>query len=120
MQRCFSLHAELRSALRALGDRRRAIVIGRTIREPPLTLQQLGDQFDISRERVRQLEKNSLGRLRRALRRTPQTGFLLRQLEAFAPVGGQQLESVMTLIAGEGTALGALVLVARIAGYSQE
>jgi hypothetical protein len=80
-------------------------------------LQELGKRFGITRERVRQLEKNSLGRLRRALGREPQAGFLLRQLKAFAPVGAQQLEDVLVSIAREEVAPSALRLIARVAAY---
>lgn len=40
----------------------------RLVAEDPLTLQQLGDKFGISRERVRQLEARLTGRLREYLR----------------------------------------------------
>ena len=36
--------------------------------DEPLTLQQLGDRFGISRERVRQLEQRLTGKLREYLR----------------------------------------------------
>jgi RNA polymerase sigma-32 factor len=39
----------------------------RLISESPMTLQEIGDHFDISRERVRQIEKRLLQRLRRFL-----------------------------------------------------
>jgi RNA polymerase sigma-32 factor len=41
----------------------------RLIADDPLTLQDLGDRFGISRERVRQLEQRLLGRLRDYLKR---------------------------------------------------
>ena len=111
------LHLELRTALRGLGERSRAIVIARTIDQPHPTLQELGKRFGITRERVRQLEKKFVGRLKRALGREPQAGFLLRQLKASAPVGAQQLTDAMVSIAGEEVAPAALVLIARVAGY---
>ena len=42
----------------------------RMVAEDPLTLQTLGDEFGISRERVRQLEARLAGRLRDYLRET--------------------------------------------------
>ena len=41
----------------------------RLVADDPLTLQDLGDRFGISRERVRQLEQRLLGRLRDYLKR---------------------------------------------------
>jgi RNA polymerase sigma-32 factor len=41
----------------------------RLVADDPLTLQELGDRFGISRERVRQLEQRLLGRLRDFLKR---------------------------------------------------
>jgi RNA polymerase sigma-32 factor len=38
------------------------------VADEPLTLQELGDRFGISRERVRQLEQRLTGRLREYLR----------------------------------------------------
>ena len=38
------------------------------VADEPLTLQELGDQFGISRERVRQLEVRLTGKLREFLR----------------------------------------------------
>jgi RNA polymerase sigma-32 factor len=45
-----------------------AIFDERLVADDPLTLQQLGDRFGISRERVRQLEQRLTGRLREYLR----------------------------------------------------
>ncbi|MBC7171133.1 MAG: RNA polymerase subunit sigma-70, partial [Polyangiaceae bacterium] len=39
----------------------------RLVAEEPLTLQELGDRFGVSRERVRQIEKRLLGKLRKYL-----------------------------------------------------
>ena len=50
-------------------DKDLAIFDKRLVADDPLTLQDLGDQFGISRERVRQLEQRLLGRLRDYLKR---------------------------------------------------
>jgi len=47
-----------------LGDRDKQIVDERILRDDPRTLQQLADDFGISRERVRQLEARLIARLR--------------------------------------------------------
>jgi RNA polymerase sigma-32 factor len=60
--------AEFRSTL--IGkDKDLAIFDLRLVADDPLTLQDLGDKFGISRERVRQLEQRLLGRLRDHLKR---------------------------------------------------
>lgn len=50
-------------------DKDVAIFDQRLVADDPLTLQDLGDKFGISRERVRQLEQRLLGRLREFLKR---------------------------------------------------
>ena len=69
--------AELRSALRGKLSTFRETLKGKDLEifdlrlathEDPLTLQQLGDRFGVSRERVRQLEARLVGRLRTHLR----------------------------------------------------
>lgn len=49
-------------------DKELAIFDERLVADDPLTLQELGDRFGISRERVRQLEQRLTGRLREFLR----------------------------------------------------
>jgi RNA polymerase sigma-32 factor len=49
-------------------DKEIAIFDQRLVADEPLTLQELGDRFGISRERVRQLEQRLTGRLREYLR----------------------------------------------------
>ena len=56
-----------RTALDALPTRERHIIEQRILNAPPRTLQELADEFGISRERVRQLEQNALRRLKVAL-----------------------------------------------------
>ena len=59
--------AEFRKTLNGK-DKEMAIFDHRLVAEDPLTLQELGDKFGISRERVRQLEQRLTGRLRDYLR----------------------------------------------------
>ncbi len=54
-----------RKALKKLDQRERFIVMKRFMDESPWTLQMLGDHFGTSRERVRQLEKRALSKLRK-------------------------------------------------------
>jgi RNA polymerase sigma-32 factor len=52
------------AALEALKPRERHIIEQRILVDPPKTLQDLANEFDISRERVRQIEQNALHKLR--------------------------------------------------------
>jgi RNA polymerase sigma-32 factor len=52
-----------------LGPREQRILEARILAEEPLTLQQLGDEMGVTRERVRQLEKQLVDELREYLRR---------------------------------------------------
>ncbi|HAD03466.1 MAG: RNA polymerase subunit sigma-70 [Desulfuromonadales bacterium GWD2_61_12] len=61
------LSAAVSSALQRLNERERAIVHDRILADEPRTLQELADDYGISRERVRQLEKNALAKLKGAL-----------------------------------------------------
>ncbi len=51
-----------------LDERDRRIVEARILADEPLTLQELGDEFEVTRERVRQLEKRLVERLREYLK----------------------------------------------------
>jgi RNA polymerase sigma-32 factor len=51
-------------ALKKLDPRERFIVTKRFMDDAPWTLQELGDHFGTSRERVRQIEKRALNKLR--------------------------------------------------------
>jgi RNA polymerase sigma-32 factor len=61
------LGVSTRRALEGLPVRERQIVEQRILGDAPRTLQELADEFGISRERVRQLEQNALRRLKTAL-----------------------------------------------------
>jgi len=56
--------AALSRALEDLDDRSRAIIQRRWLAEEPATLQQLADEYTVSAERVRQIERKALARLR--------------------------------------------------------
>ncbi|MFC1834386.1 RNA polymerase factor sigma-32 [Thermodesulfobacteriota bacterium] len=56
-----------KKALRKLDPRERFIVGKRFFEDSPWTLQKLGDHFGTSRERIRQLEKRAVGKLRKEL-----------------------------------------------------
>ena len=62
------LHAQLGEFRKTLSGKDIQIFDKRVVADEPLTLQELGDQFGVSRERVRQLEARLMGKLREHLR----------------------------------------------------
>jgi len=56
--------AWLHSALNALNERERIIIVGRHLCDSPRTLRELGSRFGISAERARQIENAALSKLR--------------------------------------------------------
>jgi RNA polymerase sigma-32 factor len=61
------LRDEVEGALGNLSERERFIICHRIMADEPMTLQELGDTFDISRERVRQIESEALRKLKEHL-----------------------------------------------------
>ncbi|MBI3752987.1 MAG: RNA polymerase factor sigma-32 [Deltaproteobacteria bacterium] len=59
---------EIKNALQVLNEKERYVIENRLMSEPPLTLQEIGSRFGISRERVRQIEKEAIAKLRRLKR----------------------------------------------------
>ena len=59
--------AMLADALECLDDRSRSIVARRWLAERKVTLQELADEYGVSAERIRQLEKNALKKLRKLI-----------------------------------------------------
>jgi len=57
----------LEGALATLSEKERYIIKHRVMADEPMTLQEIGDRFHITRERARQLEKQALKKLRLAL-----------------------------------------------------
>ncbi|MBM3488159.1 MAG: RNA polymerase factor sigma-32 [Alphaproteobacteria bacterium] len=63
-------HRSIEQALAGLSERERRIVVARRLRENGETLDSLGRDLGISKERVRQLEKRALGKLHTVLTAT--------------------------------------------------
>ncbi|MGB7932481.1 MAG: RNA polymerase sigma factor RpoH [Gammaproteobacteria bacterium] len=57
----------LREALSRLDERSRVIVEARWLTDNKATLHELAARFDVSAERIRQLEKNAIGKLKKAM-----------------------------------------------------
>ncbi|MDE3028869.1 MAG: RNA polymerase factor sigma-32, partial [Paracoccaceae bacterium] len=62
-----TLHQWLQVALQALTARERYIVTERKLRDEPRTLESLGEELRLSKERVRQLEAAALTKMRKSL-----------------------------------------------------
>jgi RNA polymerase sigma-32 factor len=60
--------AALVAAIDVLGDRERRIFEARLLADEPLTLEELATKFNVSRERIRQIEARGLLKLRQPLR----------------------------------------------------
>jgi RNA polymerase sigma-32 factor len=57
----------LGDAMAKLNDREREIILRRRLSDAPETLEELGQRFKVSRERIRQVEESALGKLRKAM-----------------------------------------------------
>jgi RNA polymerase sigma-32 factor len=60
-------HELLLASLGRLNDREREILVERRLREEPLTLEDLGRRFHVSRERIRQIESRAVEKLKKAM-----------------------------------------------------
>ena len=60
--------ALLQGALRTLNERERHILIERRLKDNPTTLEELSQQYNISRERVRQIEVRAFEKLQKAMK----------------------------------------------------
>ena len=60
-------HKALGKALTVLNDRERRIFEARRLADDPITLEELADEFDVSRERVRQIEVRAFEKVQKAV-----------------------------------------------------
>jgi len=60
-------HSMLQSAIQTLPDREREIFIERRLNDEPKTLEELGEVYGVSRERIRQLENRAFEKVQAAL-----------------------------------------------------
>ncbi len=67
-------HALLEEAMKHLTGREKDILTARRLREEPATLEDLSQEYNISRERVRQIEVRAFEKLQRAMRRAAREG----------------------------------------------
>jgi len=66
----------LMSAMDALNDREKHILHERRLAEPPKTLEELSQEFGVSRERIRQIEVRAFEKLQKAMRKAALEGGL--------------------------------------------
>ena len=57
----------LSKSLEGLNDREKRIFVARRLEENPMTLEELSGEFDISRERVRQIEVRAFEKVQKAM-----------------------------------------------------
>ena len=62
----------LRDAMKTLNDRERRILTARRLEDEPITLEDLSQEYGISRERVRQIEVRAFEKLQKAIRTASQ------------------------------------------------
>jgi RNA polymerase sigma-32 factor len=61
-------HKALGQALTVLNDRERRIFEARRLADEPITLEELADEFGVSRERVRQIEVRAFEKVKKAVK----------------------------------------------------
>ena len=61
------VHGALDEIYDSCNDKERYIIEHRLLNDDPMSLQEIGNQFSVSRERIRQLESRVLGKLRAAI-----------------------------------------------------
>ncbi len=75
-------HKALGEALTVLNDRERRIFEARRLADDPITLEELADEFGVSRERVRQIEVRAFEKVQKAVKTR------ISAMEAAAASGG--------------------------------
>lgn len=72
------MQQQIRDVLKGLGERERKVILMRFGLEDghPHTLEEVGKEFNVTRERIRQIESNSLAKLRHPSRSAPLKNYL--------------------------------------------
>ena len=72
----------LRDAMDVLNDREKRIFEARRLSESPITLEELSEEFGVSRERVRQIEVRAFEKVQKAVRRSASAALQPKMIEA--------------------------------------
>jgi RNA polymerase sigma-32 factor len=72
-------HGLLTQALTKLNERERRVFEARKLQDEPLTLEQLSIEFDVSRERIRQIEVRAFEKIQKAVKNAAQKALAPRQ-----------------------------------------
>ncbi|MGF1562030.1 MAG: RNA polymerase sigma factor RpoH [Geminicoccaceae bacterium] len=83
----------LYEAMDVLNEREKHILTERRLRDEPLTLEELSTQYDISRERVRQIEVRAFEKLQKAMKERERTHLLENQAAIDAGPEAKLLET---------------------------
>ena len=76
--------AFLAEALKGLNEREREIFIARRLTEDPATLEDLSTKYDVSRERIRQIEVRAFEKVQKAVQKASSNSLIPRPVEAEA------------------------------------
>ena len=77
----------LKTALEKLTDRERRVIEARKLRDEPATLDDLSKEFDVSRERIRQIEVRAFEKLQKAVKNAAQAALAPKQRPALTAAG---------------------------------
>ena len=82
----FQRNSMLSEALSKLNDRERRVIQARKLQDEPATLEDLSKEFDVSRERIRQIEVRAFEKLQKAVKNAAQKPLIpkVKQLEVGA------------------------------------
>jgi RNA polymerase sigma-32 factor len=78
----------LKTALEKLTDRERRVIEARKLRDEPATLDDLSKEFDVSRERIRQIEVRAFEKLQKAVKNAAQAAMAPRVKQLAAGIPG--------------------------------
>jgi RNA polymerase sigma-32 factor len=79
-------HDYLKEALSKLTDRERRVIEARKLQDEPATLDDLSKEFDVSRERIRQIEVRAFEKLQKAVKNAAQKALAPRARVLEAPL----------------------------------
>jgi RNA polymerase sigma-32 factor len=79
----------LKTALEKLTDRERRVIEARKLRDEPATLDDLSKEFDVSRERIRQIEVRAFEKLQKAVKNAAQAALAPKMKQLGVGVGAQ-------------------------------